>query len=255
MKQNKTKGTGLLKLSPVTWVGLTLVLALMLFNGYSLGKYMKEHQKEPLYVAENFYFESDLLRAPDNTGAIPAYTLKAGEKQFTFALRNYTDELRYSEVDIRYTVTVTDEEGNAVQTDHIAGTIAKGTCNQTSVQLSPLPAGTYIATAASAPYFTQLKAKFTVVNAVDALDFTVTDTKDAPTLQLTLETGEQAGNVVIRWPNGVLPDNSDPLMAGAEGTNGGEHIVTVEKNASYTFIFFKKNPSETYSKADFSVTQ
>ena len=201
MKQNKTKGTGLLKLSPVTWVGLTLVLALMLFNGYSLGKYMKEHQKEPLYVAENFYFESDLLRAPDNTGAIPAYTLKAGEKQFTFALRNHTDELRYSEVDIRYTVTVTDEEGNAVQTDHIVGTIAKGTCNQTSVQLSPLPAGTYIATAASAPYFTQLKAKFTVVDAADGLDFTVTDTKDAyaPADAGNRRTGGERRHPLAEW--------------------------------------------------------
>lgn len=220
-------------------IGLLLLAVVVLFNSYTLAKYFMEEDREELYVAKNFYFESDLLSVA--TGAIPHYTLKAGEDTISFDLMNYPDALRSSEVDISYTVVLTKDGAEKKST---SGTIAVGQ-NSVSVSFDGLDAGTYVVTAtATGPYTQTLQGRFTVVGADYGLSYSVNDAAGSPNIKVTVTTTDYFGNIVISWPGSVLPDNTDPLLQNA---TEGSHTIEVKAQSEYTFQFFKTNPNENYS--------
>ena len=233
-EKNQTKRT-----SMALRVGLLLLAVVVLFNGYTLAKYyMEKEQKEPI-IAKNFYFESDLLAV--STGTMPQYTLKAGVDDISFSLMNYPDELRTSEVDISYTAVLTKDGAEEKTT---SGTIAAGK-NSVDVVFENLSAGNYIVTAkATDPYTQTLQGRFTIVDANDGLSCSVSDAPRSPNLKVTITTTDYSGNIVISWPAGVLPDNTDPLLQRAGGQNC---TVAVKEQSEYTFQFFKTDPNADYS--------
>jgi len=70
-----------------------------LMTGMFVAKYLNERSSDNLVIAKNFYFTSNLLDGKE-------HTLAPGSTSVTFTLGNHEDDLRYSEVDIDYTVTV-----------------------------------------------------------------------------------------------------------------------------------------------------
>ena len=221
-------------------IALLFLAGVVMFSGYSLAKYFVSKDQKISAEAKSFYFESDLLAV--STNAIPHYTLQAGVDDLTFSLMNYPDELRGSEVDISYTISLT-KDGTEVQAQ--TGTINAGR-NSVPIQFQNLSAGTYTVIAnATNPYTQTLKGRFTVVNTNYELSCNVSDAVGSPNLKVTVTTTDYAGNIVISWPEGVLPDNTDPLMQNASGQS-----CTVEVNAQseYTFQFFKTNPNVDYSE-------
>jgi len=269
LKNRKTFGQRVRSLPPVMWIGLVLIAVLLAYNGITIAKYITSHEKEPLYVAENFYFESDMLKTAATEADVPVYTLAAGGTSLGFKLKNYTDTLRYSEVDVGFSVQITDVDEDPVSpsvsanicgtavTDPAAFVIPGDTCQDAAVVIGGLePGNTYLVSVNASPYAATLKGKFTIPAADNKVSFTISDAVNSFDLKMTVVTGDKGGEATIKWPGEVLPDNTDPLMAGATGTS---HVINLEKNSSYTFTFFKTDPSQKYDTShpkygEFSVT-
>ena len=85
-------------------VCLVLLVFLM---GAVIGRYQRQLRSDNSVKAKEFYFTSNLLDGG-------THTLAPGSTEVTFTLGNHADELRFSEVDIAYTVTVTPADGVTV---------------------------------------------------------------------------------------------------------------------------------------------
>lgn len=220
------------------WIGFGLAAVLLVFNGYTAAKYYetREVEKRPVYAAQEFYFESDLL---SETGS--KYTLQSGVDTISFTLRNYADELRSSDCEISYEVTLSSSS------EKKQGTIPAGK-NEVPLEFTNLEAGTYTVTAkATAPYTAELKANF-VVQADERVGISVRDSKGSADVLVTLKTVDFEGPVTLNWPDGLLPDNTDPLLSSATGDST---VIDLEASSSYTFRFLKKTPdSDTVCSYD-----
>lgn len=247
-QDNKTKKKK--RLSPIMGIGLLLIVSLLAFNGYTLAKYIFGHEQEAVFVAKDFYFESDLLKSTDVT--IPQYILQTGVNDITFVLKNHPDELRTSEVDIAYSVTLKkDGDSNPVTK---TGTLEIDEKNET-IYFDNLAPGTYTVTAeATAPYAKTLRAEFVVTGMDNNIRWKVNDNAQSPFLQLIVQTADSDGDILISWPNGVVPDNTDALLAGAISKAGDDenYPVSMQANAEYAFVFFKEDPDRNYSTDDFA---
>lgn len=233
-------------------IGLLLLAVMVLFNGYTLAKYLLEKDGKVAVVAKNFYFESDLLAV--STDATPHYTLQAGVDTISFNLMNYPDELRVSEVNIAYKVTLTGGTENRTQKGTIETVTDQGYKRiSTMITFDDLDPGTYTVTAeATSPYTQTLQGQFTIVGTNNDLSYTVSDASGSPNLKVTVTTTDYSGNIIISWPADVLPDNTDPLLSGASGQNC---TIAVQANSEYTFQFFKTTPSGDYTNDITVVTE
>ena len=84
-----------------------------------------------------------------------------------------------------------------------------------------------------------------MVGGSEKISYNVSDASGSPNLKLTVTTAEFSGSVTISWPEGVLPDNTDPLL---ENASGNSCTVTLEKYSEYTFQFFKTDPSQDHTQ-------
>lgn len=219
----------------------------------TLAKYRKEHAGDKALSAMSFYFESNLLNGGTTTYNIYSDTI-------SFDLMNYPDMERVSEVDIKYTVTISSSDGGSLGT----GTNTQGTLScktnasdtaykqsKSTVTYSGLTQGKhYTVTAkATAPYTKTISASFYIVPGNYNITSSVEDKGDY--VLLTFSTIDYTGNVKITWQNGYVPDNSEPIMTSAIGTS---HNTSVTSNTTYTIKFYKTQ-NATYNASAFSVTK
>ena len=117
---------------------IAVVLSLCVLTiGMFVAKYINDESSDGLVIAKNFYFTSNFLDGKE-------HTLAPDSTSVTFTLGNHEDDLRYSEVDIKYTVTANNEA--AIKND--TGTLASGSINDAEVTISNLkPGTTYTVTA------------------------------------------------------------------------------------------------------------
>ncbi|MBR3786248.1 MAG: hypothetical protein IKJ77_07570 [Firmicutes bacterium] len=219
-----------------------LLLIFVLLLSLSVGlhaKYIDTEDKDVAAIAKNFYFESDLLTA--STGAMPQYTLEAGVDDITFVLRNYPDELRESEVDIHYEVTL---EKEGVTKEKKTGEL-KINQKVENITFSDLEPGVYeVKAKATKPYVSLLHGRFTLIGIDEELYYSVSDAPGSPNIKVTITTTDYAGTVKISWPDGVLPDNTEEMLETAKGKNCE---ITVKAQSEYVLQFFKEMPSKDYT--------
>ncbi|MBR3613874.1 MAG: hypothetical protein IKL55_01690 [Clostridia bacterium] len=235
-----------------------LVLIPIMLIGGSLAKYVFEKNKDIVYEAKSFYFESDLLS--DNTNP-KAYTYEKGKDSISFSLSNNIDELRYSDVETQYVVNITDIHGNTVQDKEgniikeKTGKLSNKNVEEKTIEFTNLPTGTYLITAkAIKPYERTLRASFVLTEKEEDIIYEIHDSANSPILQLTIQTEDYSGDINISWPAGVAPDSTNEKFSGVNtGYLQGSATITFEANSEYTLPFFKKQPSSSYSKDDFSV--
>lgn len=229
------------RLPAAAWIAYVLVVVTVIFGGYSVAKYVTSQDSESVLAAKNFYLESDLLEPEGNV--LPRHTLQSGVDTVEFSLMNYPDGLRVAEVDIQCKVTLTGSDGTQEQTV----TLGKNTQEKKTVKFTDLEPDTYLVTVTSvSPYAYTLQAQFEVVGLDQGVSCTVSDGAGSPNLKVTVTTTDYSGYITISWPAGVLPDNTDPLLATAQGNS---HTVKVEKDSEYTFQFFKTNPDGDYTES------
>ena len=236
-----------------------LLIAIPVFLiGGSLAKYIQEKTADLVYEAKNFYFESDLLS--DNTNPA-AYTYDIGTDTISFKLKNNIDDLRCSEVEISYTVKLTDIQGNIVKdkdgndVTELTGVLSKNLIDSDIIEFNNLPSGNYLVTAkAISPYAKTIQGSFVLTENNNEIIYSVNDSVNSPILLLTILAIDYEGDINISWPEGLAPDSTNEYFENINtGYSAGNITVTYESNSEYTFQFFKKDPSFVYSKSNFSV--
>ncbi len=197
--------------------------------GIVFAKYKNEKTSQGLVGAKNFYFSSNLLDGRE-------HTLGQGRTSITFTLGNHEDELRFSDVDVNYTVTVnngatvTDEDGNGT------GTIPAGAPRDVSVTIENMQAGkTYTVTAKGENGYSKTISATLVIPAAEARLFYHTDSSAGDYILLTVwNEGDAAGNVTIAYTG--IPDNTNPNMGDWTANATREDALGARESKTYRFF-------------------
>lgn len=244
------KGMGKRIILPLLLI-LVSVAILATFSGV-YAKYVKTlHKQQGLVTSQVMYFESDYLSAE---GA--EYTI-SGES-VTFELRNFPDALRVSELPVTYEVSV--DNGATIKINGTVATTgefeANGTQQTATVEISGLQRGqTYTVTATGRNGFVRtLSATFTVQAAETQVFKRVEQTEHY--VLLTVWTQDVTGTAIIQPPASLIPDNTDPILAGfATGASITDSQSFAKAYSSRTYRFFISNTDTAkYSADDFAVT-
>lgn len=227
--------------------GLAKYIILFLFGALLLGgvaaKYVRENGGRNIFAAKEFYFTSNLLTTD---GA--EYRLNSDATSVSFTLGNNADKLRFAEDDIAYEVRV----NNGATVDKTTGMLANGKVSQDTITISGLEKGKVYEVKAigRAGYQKTLKATFTIADNDENLYMHVDNSNRAYVL-LTVWTNNLNGNVSITFPDGLIPDNTDPIMRKVQEFENGSYTSgtftdTTNFNntySSYTYRFFKTSNS------------
>lgn len=236
---------------------LICIVAIILMR-FTYTKYVNKDDNATMYIAKNFYFESDLLKEDSN---LETYVYQKGIESISINLNNNEDELRFSEVSIEYKVEITDTNGNSVKDKNgniiieKTGTLGNAQIESTNIKFENLPSGNYVVTATSiSPYKKILKGNFTITNNDENIIYSVKDAVNSPTLQLTILTQDYNGNLKIKWPQGVTPDNTNKDFEDVNtGYEESSKIIEYYANSEYVIQFFKEDITKKYTDSDFLV--
>ena len=213
-------------------VGIILMLVLV---GVVLARYFYRAEPSNGYVIANeFFFSSNLLDGG-------THTLAPGSTSVTFTLGNHPDSLRFSQVDIAYTVKV---NGANATGSNVTGSLEKGAIHDQTVTIDNLvPGNTYTVTAEGVGGYHKTLTATIVIPAAEKLLYKYLDTTNSEYVLLTVWAKGCQGNVTITPPAGVLPDNTDPAMASATTGVAFTDSVTFASNgySSHTYRFFGKD--------------
>lgn len=216
---------------------LSAVLTASLAWG-AMAKYAHQSKREGLVRAKEFYFTSDYL-ATNN----PEYTLNPGNAEttsVTFELRNY-DGLLVSELPVKYTITVTDNDPDYNATVAIGGNseIAVGEAKE-SITLSNLRLGKSYTVEAkgSNGYEKTLYATFTVKKPNEGIFYNTKKVGDYVLVTVWTENAT-ASNIVVTVPTNFIPDATDVALSG--WTTGAGSVAMENLNAyeSRSYRFFQ----------------
>ena len=253
MRNKKDKHQKKVKKIPI-W---PIIFIPLLVVGVTLAQYVAEKHKEDVIQTGSFYFESTLLKEENP----PIYEYEKGVNSISVDLNNFVDELRNSELNIDYIVSLTDSNGNTM-TDINGNTIAdktgvlpKNRRHTENIKFENLKSGTYTVTAnATGPFQKTLKANFVITQRDDEIKYSVSDSIRSAILQLTVSTQDYSGDVQINWPEGVSPDSSESKFQNVNsGFLQGNCLIHFEANSEYTFNFFKKDPNNVFKTENFSI--
>lgn len=250
-KNNKGRG------ARVNKVVALLVLFCVCIGGISMvsAKYIKQNDlKNNSAKAQEFYFESDLLDGEEHE--IIATKDAAGNVtgSVTIRLKNYVDELRYSETAVAYTVSVeetgTDNQLADSSITNKSGTIAAGSKQKQDVTISDLePGKTYLVTAVTNNVYKKtLQGTIKVLAPDEAVYASVNDQTEY--IEVTVWTTDYTGKVILKYGDiGLIPDNTNAKMKQALSTGGTISENNWEANTSYVFRFFKTDTNKKYDVA------
>ncbi len=206
-----------------------ILLLCILSCGIVFAKYLNEKTSAGVVVAKNFYFTSNFLDGK-------SHTLAPGSTSVTFTVGNHTDDLRYSDMDIKYTVTV--DNGATIAEGTKTGTLAKGAVNDAEITVSDLlPGTTYTVTATGeGGYRKTLTATIVVPQNEAQLYYFVDNSSGEYTLLTVWNEGDKAGEATIKYTG--IPDNTNPNMVDWTDTTKKTNKVTIGPHESKVFRFF-----------------
>jgi len=236
----------------------TIIIAVVVFYIIIIGsvaaKYIFNENGQNLLHSKLFYFSSDLL-AEDN----PKYVLNSNQTDITFKVGNNKDKLNFSEVDIKYTVTVKCDGADFYTTE---GVLANGMLSTADITLTGLQKGKkYTVTATGVGgYEKTLTAELTVSTDEENI-YKHLDTSDPAFVLLTVWTKNIAGRVDIKVPDGLIADNTNPILEGIDNYDAPNYVAFdiedttsfTKTYSSYAYRFFKSTES-SYDADNFDVT-
>lgn len=216
--------------------------------GAVIGRYQHQLQSDGSVRAREFYFTSDFLDGGTHT-LTPAPA--PGTTQVSFTLGNHADELRFSEVDIAYEVTVTPVDGVSVEGG--SGTLTQNEKSDATVIIKNLKPGvTYtIEATGTGGYQKALTATIEVLNTEPAV-YKYLDTTNHEYVLLTVWAQGYQGDVTITPPAGLIPDNTDSVMEGIQTGAAFTDAASFQDSGycSHTYRFFGGG----VTAGDFTVT-
>lgn len=208
-----------------------LVLFVFLI-GAVIGRYQRQLRSDNSVKAKEFYFTSNLLDGG-------THTLAPGSTEVTFTLGNHADELRFSEVDIAYTVTVTPADNVTVEYSNTAHKLLKGDKQDDTVTIKGLSPNTYTVTATGEGRYSQtLTAKIVVLPTEGQVYYNEDNVPGEYILLTVWNEGEQERSVTITYKG--IPDNTNPNMMNwnTGGETAQKEEVSIEPHESKVFRFF-----------------
>lgn len=239
-----------------------LVLFCLCIGGVSMvsAKYMQQTKiNNNSIAAKVFYFESDLLSESGKVTEIAATDNTNGQKtaSVTVRLKNYADELRYSETKILYDVSVA-EQGNSVNqatgvniqypdnskdTESELYIMKAGKKENADVTISGLQAGkTYTVTAETNNIYHKTLTGTIKVNAPENQVYASVNNDENQYIEVTIWTTDYAGSVTLSYgDSGLIPDNTDQKMENALSTGGEIKEENWKTNTSHVFRFFRQD--------------
>ena len=241
---------------------ITVLVVLLFTVGGVFAKYIYNSGGMGLLSAKEFYFTSNLLT--ENTAK---YVLNSKTTEISFTLGNNADKLRFSQDDIKYSITVGCKSGDSYPEENIKyadseQVLSGGSVDTTSVTLEGLTMGeTYIVTATGrAGYKQTLKAEFTVSDKEENVHMHLDTSNDAFVL-LTVWTHNMTGPLTVITPAGLIPDNTDPILRKVYNYSGTEYGAVqftdntnfTEAYSSYTYRFFISEDKSYDINKDFNV--
>ena len=236
-----------------------LVLFCLCIGAISMvaAKYIKQNTtKNNSVAAKEFYFESDLL---DGKTHVIMPTADGGTANVTIRLKNYIDDLRYSETEIDYTVKVTEENATDsatdVSIDQATGTIATRATNNNNVTISNLKAGKiYKITATTDNIYKKTLTGIIKVSEPDKKIYASID-DEKQYIEVTIWTKDYKGEVILNYNDAdLIPDNTDTKMKDA--TTGPDTITEAawKANTSHVYRFFKNNENNDNENKTYQAT-
>lgn len=262
-RKDKKKSAGAAAAAPA--VCLVLLVLLVLLIGAVIGRYQRQIDSDVSVRAKEFYFTSDFLDGETHTLAPVSSVVTGGAgasegtggpsgAEVTFTLGNHADELRYSEVDINYTVRVeptTDGSGGGTTGTSDSGvTVMKdgkeltdnekltgGELADAEITVSGLKAGkTYTVTATGNGGYTKtLTAKIVVPAKEGKLYYHLENVAGEYKLLTVWNEGDEAGEVTIDYTG--IPDNTNPNMTDWKTDDTGKKIQIASRESA-VFRFF-----------------
>lgn len=236
-KQSHGKKINIIAVELAACVVLTAVLV-----GAVIGKYRQQFNSYGSVRALDFYFTSDFLDGE-------THTLAPEATELTFTLGNHADDLRCSEMDITYEVTVEKEAGNDALVTYGDNTqkLAVNMVEDDIVTINNLSPGTYTITAvgtgkntgsSASGYVKTLTATITIPSKTAEVYYHKETTAEYILLTVWNE-GDVDGNVTITYTG--IPDNTNPNMTnwkeGSNDTPASENIQ-IAPYESKVFRFF-----------------
>lgn len=241
---------------------ITVLIVLLFTVGGVFAKYIYNSGGMGLLSAKEFYFTSNLLT--ENTAK---YVLNSQTTEISFALGNNADKLRFSQDDIKYSITVGCKSGDSYPEENIKyadseQVLSGGSVDTTSITLKGLTMGeTYTVTATGkAGYKQTLKAEFAVSDKEENVHMHLDTSNDAFVL-LTVWTHNMTGPLTVITPAGLIPDNTDPILRKVYNYSGTEYGAVqftdntnfTEAYSSYTYRFFISEDKSYDINKDFNV--
>jgi len=211
--------------------GLALVSLLV---GTAIGRYQNQFRSDSSVRALNFYFTSPFLDGG-------THTLAPGSTEVSFTLGNHADELRFSEVDITYEVTVEPSAGITVTYGNSAKTLDKDNKQDDTVTIQGLkPGGTYTVQATGTCGYEQILTATVEVLSVEPAVYMHLDTTNSAYVLLTVWAQNYKGAVTITPPAWLIPDNTDPVMATVQTGQPFTDAASFQTSgySSHTYRFF-----------------
>ncbi len=213
--------------------GLVLLVILV---GAVIGRYQRQLGSGGHVLAKEFYFTSDFLDGS-------THFLAPGSNEVTFTLGNHADELRFSEVEIQYKVTVEPAEDVTVVYENPEQKLAPaGTMQDNRVTIKGLKSGeTYTITATgTGGYQKTLTATVQVLPQGAGLYWHAENIPGEYTLLTVWNEGDEPGDVTIQYTG--IPDNTNPNMTDwvtAAGATPIEKEISIPAHTSKVFRFFE----------------
>lgn len=222
----RTKKSSKINRKKVIISTIAVVLSLcVLMVGMTVAKYFNEKDSDGVVRAQYFYFTSYLLDGEE-------HTLAPGSTTLTFTLGNHEDELRYSEMDIKYTVTI--DNGAKIESGG-EGTLQKGIIDDADVTISDLKAGVYhIKAVGKGGYSKTLTATIVVPEKEEKIYYNLDTSADEYTLLTVWNEGDKAGNVSIAYKG--IPDNTNPNMTGWLKDSSSQDSIEPHESKVYRFF-------------------
>lgn len=243
------------KLSPAA-LGLLLLLACALtFGGFTAAKYVLNWSSgDQMATAKKSYFTSDHLQSGD----YPVYRISvpaAAEAKVAFSLRNFDPAGNVSETDIGYQYAVSVNSVDSAQGG--SGSLTGGSKQEDPITLSLTEAdfvngkATVRVVATASPYDQIVGGVFELYLPIQGATLSVLDAAGSNTLTMLVTTGGRAGTVKLQWSDSsILPDSANFRFTQTTATSC---TFYAEADAQYSFVFFKKNPSQVYSDGTFTI--
>ena len=231
------------------------VLAIVLvISGGIYAKYINERSygDRPMSAAA-FYFESDYLTP---TGHV--YSLNALTNEVVVELYNFENELRVSEVDCTYTVTVETEDGEFALSNSTYEA-KKNVATTNKITLSGLRQGySYkVSVVSEGGYSKTLSAEFQIGMVATGFFKNVNDKQGSEYVILTVWSEFVKGDVEFTVPEGLIPDDTDPMLADPQIDTERKFTDAesfADEYSSRSYRFFKTDKNRVYTADDFGVS-